>query len=113
MEDIKISDFTANSVLIEPSGYLERELGEKIKAAAKTTLDQGNKNIVISFAGVNRVNSLGMSELIDTFDLIDNAGAEMWFVEVRHDLLAILEAAGLLNLVSQILTLEEARQALK
>ncbi len=112
MENVRIEDFTTNSVLLVPSGYLERDLGSAIKTAVKTVLEQGNKNVVISFAEVNRVNSLGMSELIDTFDLIDNAGAEMWFVDVRNDLRAILEAAGLLNLVSQILTMEEARRAL-
>ncbi|RCK79384.1 MAG: hypothetical protein OZSIB_0024 [Candidatus Ozemobacter sibiricus] len=112
MDNVRIEDFTTNSVLLVPSGYLERDLGVAIKNAVKTVLAQGNKNVVISFAEVNRVNSLGMSELIDTFDLIDNAGAEMWFVDVRNDLRAILEAAGLLNLVSQILTMEEARRAL-
>lgn len=112
MENVRIEDFTTNSVLLVPSGYLERDLGVAIKNAVKTVLEKGNKNVVISFAEVNRVNSLGMSELIDTFDLIDNAGAEMWFVDVRNDLRAILEAAGLLNLVSQILPMEEARRAL-
>ena len=113
MEDVRVEDLTKNSVLVLPVGYLERSLGQKIKEAVKLILAQGNKNVVISFAEVTRVNSLGMSELIDTFDLIDSGGAEMWFVDVRSDVLAILEAAGLLNLVSQILTLAEAKERLK
>ena len=113
MEDVRVEDLTKNSVLVLPVGYLERSLGQKIKEAVKLILARGNKNVVISFAEVTRVNSLGMSELIDTFDLIDSGGAEMWFVDVRSDVLAILEAAGLLNLVSQILTLAEAKERLK
>ena len=95
-----------------PKGYLERKLGEELKEYVKKLLDQGYKDIVVSFAEVPLINSLGVSGIIEVFDLIDSSGGEIWFADANKEVETVLEVSGVLNMVPKIYTSDEARRTI-
>lgn len=106
-------DVSPRTCILSPQGYLERVAGELLREKVKEKLDAGCKNIVISFSAVPLINSLGVSGIIEAFDLIDSGGAEIYFADANREVETILETAGVMNLVSQIITSSEARETLK
>jgi len=112
VSEIAFEEITPKACIVAPKGYLERKLGEELKEFVRKVLDQGYKDIVVSFAEVPLVNSLGVSGIIEVFDLIDSNGAEIWFADATKEVESVLEVAGVLNMVPKIYTSEEARQAI-
>ena len=113
MVEIRLEDVSPSATILHLKGYLDRPLGDLLKNRVQELVQGGKKELVISFADVEMINSLGMSGLIESFDIADEAQAEIWFVEINNTLTLILEAAGVLNLVIEQTSLTEARDRLK
>lgn len=112
MAEIGIETITPKSCILHPEGYMDRVLGDSLKNRVKEVADRGCKIVVISFAKVQQINSLGMSGLLESFEIMDNTGGEIWFANLSQEITPILEAAGVLDLVLDKVSLEEARQRL-
>lgn len=113
MAEIRLEELSPSAVILHLNGYLDRPLGESLKSRVQELAQSGKKDLVISFAEVQMINSLGMSGLIESFDIADETQTEIWFVEINATLTPILEAAGVLNLVIEPMSLAEARERLK
>lgn len=99
---IEVKKVNEEKVIIVPEGYLERELGVVLKNTVKTQLQSGTKQIVISLSKIFRVNSLGLSELLEISDIADENQAEVILSDIRKEIMPMLEVAGVTT-VFQIL----------
>jgi anti-anti-sigma regulatory factor len=111
MADIRTEDVSPTAIILLPQGYLDRPLGQSIKTKVQEALAAGKKRIAISFGQISMINSLGMSELIECFEIAEEG--EIWFADVSGMVHPILEAAGVLDLSLGSVTLDEARAQLK
>jgi anti-anti-sigma regulatory factor len=112
MSEIRIEQVSASGFICHLSGYLERDLGEKLSEEVGKCLQAGGQIVVIAFARVTMINSLGVSGIIDAIEKIDTAGAELWLADVVGEIKPLLDVSGVLGLVPEILTSDEARTRL-
>ncbi len=113
MVELETQEVTKNCILIRPKGYLERLLGEKLKQTVHDVEGRGFKIYIFDFSQVSMINSLGMSGLIDSIDTIESAEAMVWFADIDPVVYPILEAAGVLEMVPDVLTLAKALERAK
>jgi anti-anti-sigma regulatory factor len=80
--------------------YLNKLTGEKIERDCKTKLEEGYKQLIVSFKHTEIVNSIGVSILLGVIDSATNVGAKIVFSEVNDDNFALFEMLGLTNHVT-------------
>lgn len=113
MSEIQVEKVPNSGVIFFPSGYIDRELGERLSQMVQECMAEGFETIVIGFGNVKMINSIGISEIIGLMEKIENAEAQLWLADVKEELFPILDVSGLTGLVPPIITIEEARKLLK
>jgi anti-anti-sigma regulatory factor len=80
--------------------YLNKLTGEKVERECKNKLEEGYKNLIVSFKHTEIVNSIGVSILLGVIDSATNFGAKIVFSEVNDDNFQLFEMLGLTNHVT-------------
>lgn len=86
--------------IIFAGDYLNKLTGEKIERECKTKLEEGYKQLIVSFKHTAIVNSIGVSILLGVIDSAVNCGAKIVFSEVNDDNFQLFEMLGLTNHVT-------------
>ena len=80
--------------------YLNKLTGEKIERECKNKLEEGYKQLIVSFKHTEIVNSIGVSILLGVIDSATNFGAKIVFSEVNDNNYQLFEMLGLTNHVT-------------
>jgi anti-anti-sigma regulatory factor len=95
--ELNAQDETA---IIFAGDYLNKLTGEKIERECKTKLEEGYKQLIVSFKHTEIINSIGVSILLGVIDSAVNFGAKIVFSEVNEDNFQLFEMLGLTNHVT-------------
>jgi anti-anti-sigma regulatory factor len=98
----KLNEFEVQKqpAIIFADDYLNKLTGEKIERECKTKLEQGYKQLIVSFKHTEIINSIGISILLGVIDSAVNCGAKIVFSEVNEDNFQLFEMLGLTNHVT-------------
>ena len=86
-----------NTATVYASNYLNKLSGEKIERECRRQIEAGCDTLIVSFAGTEIVNSIGISILLGVIDAARDAGAKIVFSEVNEDTIELFEMLGLTN----------------
>jgi anti-anti-sigma regulatory factor len=98
----KSSAFQAENetAIVFAGDYLNKLTGEKIERECKNKLEEGYKQLIVSFKHTEIVNSIGISILLGVIDSATGFGAKIVFSEVNENNFQLFEMLGLTNHVT-------------
>ena len=88
------------TAIVFAGDYLNKLTGEKVERECKTKLEEGYKQLIVSFKHTEIVNSIGVSILLGVIDSATNFGAKIVFSEVNENNFELFEMLGLTNHVT-------------
>ena len=107
---MKLTSRTHNDVnIIYPEGKItlgdgDQELGE----AVRTSLDQGNRKVLINFSKVSYLDSSGVGELVGCYTSIKNKGGELRICGMNSRIFSLITMTSLHSVFDVKDTEEEA-----
>jgi anti-anti-sigma regulatory factor len=99
-ENLSAAQTETETAVVFAGDYLNKLTGEKIERECKNKLEEGYKNLIVSFKHTEIVNSIGVSILLGVIDSATNFGAKIVFSEVNDDNFQLFEMLGLTNHVT-------------
>jgi anti-anti-sigma regulatory factor len=99
-ENSEVFEGQNETAIVFAGDYLNKLTGEKIERECKTKLEEGYKQLIVSFKHTEVVNSIGVSILLGVIDSALNFGAKIVFSEVNDDNFQLFEMLGLTNHVT-------------
>jgi anti-anti-sigma regulatory factor len=99
-EKSEVFDGQNETAVVFAGDYLNKLTGEKIERECKTKLEEGYKQLIVSFKHTEIINSIGVSILLGVIDSAVNCGAKIVFSEVNDDNFQLFEMLGLTNHVT-------------
>ena len=86
---------TDERAVIHAGDYINKLSGEQIEYECKRKLEAGCKELILSFADTEIVNSIGISILLGVIDTASNKGAKVVFAEMNENTVELFDMLGL------------------
>jgi anti-anti-sigma factor len=102
------SEIRNNCLILNTSGYINNEGGEKIAEAFDQHFSDGVKRLIINLENSKVVNSIGISFLIEIIEKLNEAGGKMVFTNLDPSIEKTLTIMGLFNFAGKASTVDEA-----
>lgn len=112
------SEFTLTSevhgdvLVINTTGYVNNEGGEKIAKEFNKYSEEGLKKVVINLEKSKVINSIGVSFLIEIIDELNEKDGELIFTNLDPTIEKMLTIMGLFNYAGKEATVESALNTL-
>lgn len=106
------SELNGNCLIIETSGYVNNEGGEKISDEFGSHFKNGIKKLVINLEKSKVVNSIGISFLIEIIEKLNESGGKLIFTNLDPSIEKTLMIMGLFNFAGKEPTIEDALKSL-
>lgn len=107
--DFKLtSELHADVLVINTSGYVNNEGGEKIAEEFDKHFENGVKKVIINLEKSKVVNSIGISFLIEIIDKLNEEDGKLIFTNLESAIDKMLTIMGLFNYAGKEATVESA-----
>ncbi|UCF65216.1 MAG: STAS domain-containing protein [bacterium] len=107
--DFKLtSELHADVLVINTSGYVNNEGGEKIAEEFDKHFENGVKKVIINLEKSKVVNSIGISFLIEIIDKLTEEDGKLIFTNLESAIDKMLTIMGLFNYAGKEATVESA-----
>jgi anti-anti-sigma regulatory factor len=80
--------------IVQAGDYINKLTGEQIEYECRRKIDEGYREIVVSFAETEIVNSIGISILLDIVDTASRKGATVAFRDVNENTIQLFDMLG-------------------
>jgi anti-anti-sigma factor len=106
------TSLVGGAAVIYPGPYLNQLRGEAIEDCCRDLLDQGIRQIVVSFEKTELINSIGISILLGVIEVVNEARGTLVLSNMNSSSRELFEMLGLLGHVKVEETVTSALQAL-
>ena len=98
-----------NTLLVRPGGDLDLAMADRFRVAMEETMDrQPVRNIVFNLSHVSFIDSSGLGVLLGRYKRVAKNGGKVILVGVQPQVRRILELSGLLRIMGESASEEEA-----
>jgi len=98
-----------DTLVVRPSGELDLGVADYLRGALEEALNQEQvRNIVFNLAGVSFVDSSGLGVLLGRYKRVSRNGGKVFIVSPQPQVRRILDLSGLLRIMSEFPSENEA-----
>ncbi|MBN2432884.1 MAG: STAS domain-containing protein [Acidobacteria bacterium] len=102
------SEYTGDCLILSTTGYINSDGGDQILAKIQEALARDINRVVINLMDSKVINSIGISFLIESIELLMNAGGRMVFANLDPSVEKALQIMGLFHFAGKASSVEDA-----
>ncbi|TXI40364.1 MAG: anti-sigma factor antagonist [Mycobacterium sp.] len=95
MTDITVETTSSGAVVVLPRGRLDMTSGSLLREHLRTQVQNGNTRLVVDLAGVDLIDSAGLSALIAGLKAARQAGGSLHVTNPSTQVLAVMQLTNL------------------
>jgi anti-anti-sigma factor len=107
------TEYTGDCVIVSTTGYINSDGGEQILARIQEALDRDVNWVIVNLLHSKVINSIGISFLIESIEMLMNAGGKMVFANLDPSVEKALQIMGLFHFAGKASTVEDAKENLQ
>jgi anti-anti-sigma factor len=107
------SEYTGECVIISTTGYINSDGGEQILAKIQEALARDINRVIVNLLDSKVINSIGISFLIESIEMLMNAGGKMVFANLDPSVEKALQIMGLFHFAGKAPSVNDARANLQ
>ena len=113
MMDFKTHQTEGGTLVIRVAGRLDHDSNQYFFQCVQDEIEAGHKKIVINFADMGYVSSVGLGELVRASSRVAKAGGEIYLARIENQILDIFKLVNFDRLFNIFPTEHEAIEAIE
>ncbi|MHB1043578.1 MAG: anti-sigma F factor antagonist [Eubacteriales bacterium] len=102
-------EFLEKALVVRPAGELDLAVADRFRSAMEEALDrQPVANVVFNLSRVTFIDSSGLGVMLGRYKRVSKCGGKVFIVGAQPQIRRILELSGLLGIMAEFASEEEA-----